>query len=246
MDESRDTTPLDPESRPEPVSYLRFLERWNAAAGPPAARQSGAGPADARPADAGPERAGDAAATAPGAEKKAAARAHGRRPRRRAREATAGDSLGPFLAPRRRTATETIKVRLAPEQLYWLRLTAARAGRKVSESTIVAAGLRLVERLDLDWRCIDSRTALAAALAESFMTGRAAPAGLGVEESEWEAIQRQAMRSRSRLVADPPAGAGGAAQRTAADTTASQSAAETAGPPAPAPGPGAETDPHEP
>lgn len=243
MDDPRDKTPLDPESpRPEPVSYLRFLERWDAAAGAPAARQGGTGPGAA-----GPERAGDAAAAAPRAGEKAAPRAHGRRPHRRARAETAGDSLGPFLAPRRRTTTETIKVRLAPEQLYWLRLTAARAGRKVSESTIVAAGLRLVEWLDLDWRCIDSRTALAAALAESFLTGPAAPARLGGEEREWEAIQNQVKRSRSRPAAAPAAGAGGAAPRTFPDASAERSAAETGGPPAPAPeGPGAETGPHEP
>ncbi len=171
MNEPREDQPLDPESPPAPASYLRFLEQWAPASGPAPTPDPAvpAGEPDGR---------------------KARVRTSRRRPRR-ARRAAAGDALAPFLAPRRRTATEPLKVRLAAEQLYWLRLTAARAGRKVSESTIVAAGLRVIEWLDLDWRCIDSRAALAAALGEAL--GAAAPpaSGLKATEREWEAMQRQ-------------------------------------------------------
>jgi hypothetical protein len=67
--------------------------------------------------------------------------------------------------PRRREETESLRVHLAPEQLYWVRLAAARAGSKVDESTLVAAGLALLEQRGLDWRGIRSRSDLRAALA---------------------------------------------------------------------------------
>lgn len=75
------------------------------------------------------------------------------------------DSRPPaFILPRRRQASESLRVRLTPEQLYWLRLAAARAGGKIDESAIVAAGIALLERLPIDWRRIASRTDLAQAL----------------------------------------------------------------------------------
>jgi hypothetical protein len=76
-----------------------------------------------------------------------------------------GESNLPALAlPRRRDAKQTLRVRVTDEQLYWLRLAAARAGGKVDESAIVAAGLALLERLAIDWRVIGSRTDLAKAM----------------------------------------------------------------------------------
>lgn len=74
--------------------------------------------------------------------------------------------------PRRRAATESLRVRLAPEQLYWLRLAAARAGDKIDESAIVAAGLAILEELDLDWRTIGSRPELAARLTRALAPRR--------------------------------------------------------------------------
>jgi hypothetical protein len=74
--------------------------------------------------------------------------------------------------PRRRAATESLRVRLAPEQLYWLRLAAARAGDKIDESAIVAAGLAILEELDLDWRTIGSRSELAARLTRALAPRR--------------------------------------------------------------------------
>jgi hypothetical protein len=62
-----------------------------------------------------------------------------------------------FILPRRREAIEPLRVALAPQQLYWVRLAAARAGSKVDESTIVAAGLALLEWMDVDWRTVESR-----------------------------------------------------------------------------------------
>ncbi len=78
--------------------------------------------------------------------------------RRRARDSG-------FFLPRRREAQEPLRVRLAPQQLYWLRLAAARAGRKIDESVIVSAALALVEWLDIDWRTIGSRADVEKSLA---------------------------------------------------------------------------------
>jgi len=76
-----------------------------------------------------------------------------------------GDTRPPgFVLPRRRQTSESLRVRLTPEQLYWLRLAAARAGGKIDESAIIAAGIALLERLPIDWRRIASRTDLAQAL----------------------------------------------------------------------------------
>jgi hypothetical protein len=58
-----------------------------------------------------------------------------------------------------------MRIRLSSEQFYWLRLAAARAGGKLDESTIIAAAIRLLEQLDIDWRSIDSRASLARAMA---------------------------------------------------------------------------------
>jgi hypothetical protein len=69
--------------------------------------------------------------------------------------------------PRRRDETESLRVHLAPEQLYWVRLAAARAGTKVDESALVAAGLALLEQRAIDWRRIRSRGDLRAALVPS-------------------------------------------------------------------------------
>jgi len=71
---------------------------------------------------------------------------------------------GPLELPRRREATESLRVRLSPEHLYWLRLTAARAGDKVDESVLVAAGLMLLAERAIDWRAMRSRADLRAAL----------------------------------------------------------------------------------
>jgi hypothetical protein len=73
-------------------------------------------------------------------------------------------ALPPLTLPRRREATESLRVRLAPEQLHWVRLAAARAGSKVDESALVAAGLALLEQRALDWRAIRTRADLRAAL----------------------------------------------------------------------------------
>jgi len=185
MDEPRETKPLDQEPLPEPVSYLRFLERWDATASAAAARADDA-----------------LAAAEPAGPQQAEAKTRRRKPRP-PRVAAASDSLGPFLAPRRREATETIKTRLAPEQLYWLRLTATRAGRKLSESTIIAAGLRVIEWLSLDWRCIDSRAALAAALSEALTGGGDKGTSMAAAEREWEAIRRQLGTARPAEPASP-------------------------------------------
>jgi hypothetical protein len=67
--------------------------------------------------------------------------------------------------PRRRDTREALRIRLSSEQFYWLRLAAARAGGKLDESTIIAAAIRLLEQLDIDWRFVDSRTSLARAMA---------------------------------------------------------------------------------
>lgn len=72
---------------------------------------------------------------------------------------------GSLRLPRRREATESLRVRLAPEHLYWLRLNAARAGGKVDESVLVAAGLMLLAERAIDWRAMRSRADLRAALA---------------------------------------------------------------------------------
>ena len=176
MNDPHADEPLDPESPPAPASYVSFLERWNPPPGSPSA--PGTTPPEPAPVE------------------RKARTASSRRKARRTRPSAAGDALAPFLAPRRRTATEPIKVRLAAEQLYWLRLTAARAGRKVNEATIVAAGLRVIEWLDLDWRCIDSRAALAAALAEALGTAAAPASGLAAADREWESMQRQLAAGR--------------------------------------------------
>lgn len=102
------------------------------------------------------------------------------RGRRRSREGSSADTRAAdtrgFTLPRRREARESLRVQLVPEQLYWLRLAAARAGRKVDESTIVAAGLALLERLDIDWRRIGSRADLAQVLARTARAGASWPA----------------------------------------------------------------------
>jgi hypothetical protein len=93
---------------------------------------------------------------------RAGTRSHSPRPAR-------GDTQSPvFSLPRRRQASESLRVRLTPEQLYWVRLAAARAGSKIDESAIIGAGIALLERLPIDWRRITSRTDLAQALTRAF------------------------------------------------------------------------------
>ena len=86
--------------------------------------------------------------------------------------------------PRRREAVERLRVRLAPEQLYWLQLAAARAGDKVDPSLLVAAGLALLERLPVDWRAVRSRRDLALAI-ERALALATSPEEEGPRAPEW-------------------------------------------------------------
>ncbi len=182
-------TGIDSEEQALPASYTRFLDRWPEVAGGPSARPT-------QPEATGSKEAPGDAAKPDTARKR-------RRRARPPRTATGSRASGPFVAPRRRASTESIKVRLAPEQLYWLRLTAARAGRKVNESMIVAAGLRVIEWLNLDWRCIDSRTAIAAALAEA-LSPEGPERSAADLEGEWGKLEASVRREAATPPPPPP------------------------------------------
>ena len=139
----------------EPAHYVAFLEHW-AAEFPAAAKSQAHG--DLSEPDGG-RRDRPPAASLAGADRSSGAQAWGAAPARVTPEP------GPLELPRRRQATERLRVRLAPEHLYWLRLTAARAGAKVDESLLVAAGLMLLAERGIDWRAVRSRSDLRAAVA---------------------------------------------------------------------------------
>lgn len=137
----------DSDEQPVPASYSRLLDHMARTEG----RPDSAGRTTARPSTPSPqppEMRRDELSGAPAGTGK-----------------TGRDLAQLLVPPRRRDATESVRVKLAPEQFYWLHLAAARAGAKVDQSTIVAAALRLVELHNLDWRQIDSRMTLASALA---------------------------------------------------------------------------------
>jgi hypothetical protein len=142
--------PEDPTANePVPAQYVAFLDHWRAESlAPPEA------PPRSEPALLGwqPDTAASHEESHVPAPPAAESFLHGAAGRPRLR------------LPRRREAVETLRVRLAPEQLYWLQLAAARAGDKVDPSLLVAAGLALLERLPIDWRAVRSRRDLALAL----------------------------------------------------------------------------------
>jgi hypothetical protein len=72
--------------------------------------------------------------------------------------------------PRKRDATERLKVRLGAEQSDFLRaaIEAAPAGA-IDESAVVAAGLALIKELDLPWQAIASREDLIEAIRRKLM-----------------------------------------------------------------------------
>jgi hypothetical protein len=145
----------DPEdlTATEPAKYVAFLEHWRTESGSPLGAPPRADPAllGWRP-------------------ETAAAGEEQRAPMTGPPESTygAGPTSGIRL-PKRREAVESLRVRLAPEQLYWLHLAAARAGEKVDASLIVAAGLALLERLPIDWRAMRSRGDLALAIERALL-----------------------------------------------------------------------------
>ena len=143
----------DPEdlTATEPAKYVAFLEHWRAESVSPLDAPPAAGPSDPRAEEALPGW-GEAAAGGDGE----------RSPMTLPHESLLGARASSAIRlPKRREAVESLRVRLAPEQLYWLHLAAARAGAKVDASLIVAAGLALLERLPIDWRLVRSRGDLA-------------------------------------------------------------------------------------
>ncbi len=147
----REENPEDPTATEAvPAKYVAFLEHWRAESVAPLEAQPRSEP------------------LLPGWRPEAAA-SHGeesRGPVPSPPESLLHDaaSIPAIQLPRRREAVESLRVRLAPEQLYWLQLAAARAGDKVDASLLVAAGLALLERLPIDWRAVRSRRDLEDAL----------------------------------------------------------------------------------
>ena len=72
--------------------------------------------------------------------------------------------------PRKREATERLKVRLGAAQREFVRaaVEAAPAG-SIDESAVVAAGLAVLEELDLPWAAIASREDLIEAIRRKLM-----------------------------------------------------------------------------
>jgi len=158
---SREDRPEEPTAT-EPARYVAFLEHWRAETKAPleGLPRGDASYAGLRSVD-GPHGDPESPAAAPAAVAPLPP------------EGVLYPSSG-LRIPRRRDAAESIRVRLAPEQLYWLHLAAARAGEKVDASLIVAAGLALLERLPIDWRRVRTRRELALAVEEA-MTLSAPP-----------------------------------------------------------------------
>jgi hypothetical protein len=67
--------------------------------------------------------------------------------------------------PRKREATERVKLRLTPEQKAFLEYASAATHEgAVDPSAIVAVAIRLVEELDIQWDAVASRKDLLAAV----------------------------------------------------------------------------------
>ena len=72
--------------------------------------------------------------------------------------------------PRKREATERLKVRLSAEQLAFVRSAVAAAPpRAIDESAVVAAGLAVLRELDLPWQAVASREELIEAIRRKLM-----------------------------------------------------------------------------
>jgi len=80
------------------------------------------------------------------------------------------EPLGGAALPRKREATERLKVRLSAEQFAFVRSAVAAAPEgAIDDSAVVAAGLALLRELDLPWQAIASREELIEAIRRKLM-----------------------------------------------------------------------------
>ncbi len=86
--------------------------------------------------------------------------------RRQDRAAAAGGTLLDGAAlPRRKEASKNLKVRITPEQkTFVVDAAAATRSTAIDEATIVAAGLAILQDLDIPWASLSSREELVDAI----------------------------------------------------------------------------------